>query len=76
MIAGHKVDAPPISAQLSGKPPVPTIAIWSSRDGMVAPCAACGLPSESDMQVEENCSHMGLIADPVLIRRLAQLIPV
>lgn len=74
LIAGHKVDDPLISVNLSGKPPVPTIAIWSSRDGVVAPCAACGLPGESDVQVEEHCTHMGLIADPVLIRRIAEII--
>ena len=72
MIAGHKVDAPPINVSLASKPPTPTIAIWSSRDGMVAPRAACGLPDESDVQLEENCTHMGLIADPHVIRRIAQ----
>lgn len=72
LIAGHKVDAPPISVNLCGKPPVPTIAIWSSHDGMVAPCAARGLPQESDVQVQERCTHMGLIADPMLIRRVAE----
>ena len=74
MIAGHKVDDPPLGVTLSIKPPVPTISIWSSRDGMVAPCAACGLPDESDLQLEENCTHMGLIADPRIIRRIAEYI--
>lgn len=72
MIAGHKVDDPPLNVSLSSKPVAPTIAIWSSRDGMVAPCAACGLPDESDLQFEENCTHMGLIADPRIIRRVAE----
>jgi alpha/beta hydrolase fold len=72
MIAGHKVDDPPLGVTLSIKPPVPTISIWSSRDGMVAPCAACGLSDESDLQLEENCTHMGLIADPRIIRRIAE----
>lgn len=71
MIAGHKVDAPPVGVTLSTKPSVPTVSIWSARDGMVAPRAACGLPDESDVRLEENCTHMGLIADPQLIRRIA-----
>jgi alpha-beta hydrolase superfamily lysophospholipase len=74
MVAGHKVDAPPLNVSLQSKPSVQTIAIWSSRDGMVAPCAARGLPGESDAQFEENCTHMGLIADPRIIRRIAKII--
>lgn len=74
VIARHKVDAPPIDVTLSAKPPVPTVAIWSPRDGMVAPGAASGLPHESDVQIRENCTHMGMIADPRLIRRIADII--
>lgn len=73
-IAGHKVDSPLLDVTLCDKPPVPTISIWSTRDGMVAPRAACGLPHESDVRIEADCTHMGLIADPGLIRRIAQII--
>jgi pimeloyl-ACP methyl ester carboxylesterase len=57
-IAGHPVDEPPIP-RLSDKPPVPTLAIWSQRDGIVAPRAARGLTHESDKAVEVSSSHMG-----------------
>ena len=56
-VAGHPVDAPPIARDPS-KPPVPTLAIWSRRDGIVAPRAARGLASESDHSVELDCTHM------------------
>jgi pimeloyl-ACP methyl ester carboxylesterase len=56
-VAGHKVDRPPIP-RVSDKPPVPTLAIWSRRDGLIAPIAARGLPRESDKAVEFACSHM------------------
>ena len=56
-IAGHKVDDPPIERR-SDKPAVPTLAIWSRRDGIVAPAAARGLVEESDKAVELKCSHM------------------
>jgi len=56
-VAGHKVDDPPIPRNCA-KPPVPTLAIWSRRDGLIAPCAARGLPEESDLAVEFRCSHM------------------
>ncbi|MFL6787409.1 MAG: alpha/beta fold hydrolase [Sphingomicrobium sp.] len=56
-VAGHKVDRPPIP-RISDKPPVPTLALWSRRDGLIAPIAARGLPQESDKAVELACSHM------------------
>jgi hypothetical protein len=58
-VAGHPVDSPPIDTVLGEKPPVPTLAIWSRRDGIVAVAAARGEVGESDRQVELECSHMG-----------------
>ena len=58
-IAGHPVDDPPIKSVLEEKPPVPTLAIWSRRDGIVACAAARGAPGESDRQLELDCTHMG-----------------
>jgi len=58
LVAGHKVDEPPIMRD-HAKPPVPTLALWSRRDGIVAPRAAYGLPEESDEAVELDCTHMG-----------------
>ncbi|PWG02206.1 alpha/beta fold hydrolase [Sphingosinicella humi] len=59
MIAGHPVDAPPLEADVEAKPPVPTLALWSRRDGMVAPACARGVEGQSDRQIELDCSHMG-----------------
>jgi hypothetical protein len=56
-IAGHKVDDPPI-ARITEKPPVPHLALWSRRDGIVAPRAARGLDHERDKAVEMHCPHM------------------
>jgi pimeloyl-ACP methyl ester carboxylesterase len=56
-VAGHPVDNPPIERR-SDKPTVPTLAIWSRSDGIVAPAAARGLIEESDRTVELNCTHM------------------
>jgi hypothetical protein len=59
LVAGHKVDAPPIDVRPGEKPPVPTLALWSRRDGVVAPACARGRDDESDHRVELDCSHMG-----------------
>jgi alpha/beta hydrolase fold len=59
LIAGHPVDAPPIAVRPAEKPPVPTLALWSRSDGVVAPACARGGEGESDRQVELDCSHMG-----------------
>jgi pimeloyl-ACP methyl ester carboxylesterase len=73
-VAGHSVDAPPIEAEPSVKPPVPTIALWSRRDGVVAPRSACGQQGESDDHVELGCTHMAFVADPSALRTICQVI--
>ncbi len=57
-IAGHPVDRPPFPRVLA-KPPVPTLALWSRRDGIVSVRAARGLDGERDKEVEINTTHMG-----------------
>lgn len=58
-VAGHPVDNPPIETDLEEKPPVPTLAIWSRGDGIVAVASARGEPGQSDKRIELDCSHMG-----------------
>lgn len=73
-VAGHKVDNPPVQAVLHEKPPVPTFAFWSARDGVVAPDAARGRNGETDYATELDCSHMAFVADPDAIRAIAHAI--
>lgn len=63
-IAGHRVDEPPLP-RIVDKPPVPHLAIWSRRDGLIAPRAARGLDDERDREAELDCHHMafGVSAD-------------
>jgi len=56
-IAGHRVSDPPI-ARVTDKPPVPQLALWSRKDGLIAPRAARGLEHERDKEVELDCTHM------------------
>jgi len=70
-VAGHNVDAPPIMRDHS-KPPIPTLALWSRKDGIVAPRAAYGLPEESDKAVEIGCSHMSFAVSGRAARRVVQ----
>jgi hypothetical protein len=57
MVAGHKVDEPPIP-RITDKPPVPHLAMWSRKDGIVAPRSARGLEHERDKAIEMDCTHM------------------
>jgi hypothetical protein len=57
-VAGHKVDDPP-TPRITAKPPVPALALWSRRDGIIAPVAARGEAHERDHCAEIDCSHMG-----------------
>jgi len=59
LVTGHPVDEPPISTDFTVKPPVPTVALWSARDGVVAPRSACGWPGERDRAVALRCNHLG-----------------
>ena len=56
-IARHPVTDPPIP-RITDKPPVPHLAIWSRRDGLIAPRAARGLEHERDHEAELDCHHM------------------
>jgi hypothetical protein len=56
-VAKHKVDDPPVP-RITDKPPVPHLALWSRKDGLIAPRAARGLEHERDEAVELNCAHM------------------
>lgn len=70
-VAGHKVHSPPI-ARSPGKPPVPTLALWSRRDGIVAPRAAYGLDDERDAAAELNCTHLGFAVTSAGTQQVAE----
>lgn len=57
-VAGHPVDEPPIPDS-EKKPPVPTLAIWSRRDGIVGAPSARGTGKTRDRAVEVDSTHMG-----------------
>lgn len=67
LVTGHRVENPPVSVELAGKPPVVTVALWSPRDGIVHPRSARGLPGERDREVALRCTHMGFAYDPQAI---------
>lgn len=69
-ITGHSVDSPPIDADLPAKPPVETVALWSSNDGVIAPRCAAGRPHERDRAIALRCTHMGFTYDPQVIEAL------
>lgn len=72
-VAGHDVNEPPFPVK-DGKPPVPTLALWGLRDGIVAPSAARGLAHEVDKAVEIDTHHMGFaLYRPALSRVIAEI---
>ncbi len=70
-VAGHKVDDPPLP-RIIDKPPVPHLACWSRRDGIIAVRGARGLPHESDRTAELETSHMGFAVSRRTARRVVQ----
>ncbi|MCJ8191310.1 alpha/beta hydrolase family protein [Sphingomicrobium aestuariivivum] len=72
-VAGHDVNEPPFP-RLEDKPPVPTMAFWSRRDGIVAPRAARGDECHSDRAIEIDTHHMGFaVWRPALSRIMAHV---
>ena len=67
-VAGHPVDNPPIPDS-TDKPPVPTLALWSRRDGIVAAPSARGTPDTCDEAVEVDTTHMGFAISRTGTRR-------
>ena len=72
-IAGHDVNLPPFE-RFGHKPPVPTLALWSRKDGIVAPAAARGMAHEVDKAIEVDTGHTGFIANrPVMSRVVKEI---
>ncbi len=66
-VTGHPVDAPPVESDISAKPPVETVALWSPNDSVIAPRCAAGLPGERDRAVALRCTHIGFTYAPEAI---------
>lgn len=73
-IAGHEVSEAPLAAGLAEKPPVPTVALWSARDGIVHPRAARGRAHERDVAVALRCTHLGFASHPAVIAEVRRQI--
>lgn len=73
-VTGHAVDAPPVEVDIAAKPPVETIALWSPRDGIVAPRAAAGRPGERDRAVALRCRHLGFASDPEAVAAVLRVL--
>lgn len=66
-VTGHAVDQPPIDRSDGAKPPVPTVALWSPRDGVIHPRSAAGWPHERDRAVALRCTHLGFAGCPEVV---------
>jgi pimeloyl-ACP methyl ester carboxylesterase len=70
-MAGHDVNAPPFERHLE-KPPVPCLAFWSRKDGVVAPAAARGGEGEVDASVEIEARHTGFVVSRPAMSRIVR----
>jgi len=71
LVAGHRVEETPIP-RITAKPPVPTLALWSRQDGIVAVRAAKGLAGERDKAVELKCGHMAFAVSRQATRQVVR----
>jgi hypothetical protein len=70
LINDHPVDGAPVDVDVATKPPVPTTAIWSEKDGIVAPASASGKPIESDTRLKVATRHNELVSHPQALKAL------
>ena len=70
----HDVDHPPVPIAPDMKPPVRTVAIWSTEDGIVAPASASGRPGSSDEQIQVRCPHNELVSHPEAVRTVVRVL--
>lgn len=70
-VAKHPVDQPPVE-RITAKPPVPTLAIWGRRDGILAENAARGLAHESDRSIGLDFNHMEFACSSRATRTVVQ----
>jgi len=73
-ITGQDVAKPPIDGCYADKPPVPTYALWSPRDGIVAPRAARGRAGERDQAIALRCTHLGFASHPSVVGEVLRLL--
>ncbi|MEP6867944.1 MAG: alpha/beta hydrolase, partial [Novosphingobium sp.] len=59
LISGQQIDQLTSQFDLYAKPPVHTIAVWSDKDGIVAPSCSRGLEGQSDQRVYVPSTHFG-----------------
>ena len=71
LVAGHKIDETPVR-RIDEKPPVPTLSIWSRKDGIVSPRAAYGLEGERDEAVEIDSRHMTFVMSARTARQVVR----
>ena len=76
-INDHTVDNPPFAEQISAKPPVPTLAVWSAVDGIISSDCTRGRDDESDSQLRIDAQHFALgtsrRAIEAIIARIAEM---
>lgn len=74
LVNEHTVEEIPAGIEFISKPPVPTIAVWSAQDGIVASVAARGLEHESDRRIELDVSHFGYGGTADGVRQVVEML--
>lgn len=70
----HTVDAPSLPDDPAVKPPVHTVALWSPKDGVIAPECARGQDGERDVAIELPYRHFALGSDRKAIRDTVRIV--
>src|SRR3546814_4485815 len=61
LVSGFPVDRPPFTCRREAKPPVPTVALWSRRAGVILPRCAKGRAGALDRSIVVDFPPFGFI---------------
>ncbi len=73
-INDHTVENPPFDEDPAQKPSVPTVAIWSEHEGVVAPECARGQVSESDRRYAVSAKHFEMGSSRKTVKEILAII--
>lgn len=74
LINSHTVDNPPFAEDFAAKPPIPTVAVWSGLDGIVAPECTRGEAGQADLCIRLDAPHFALGTSRWCIERIIEAI--
>lgn len=74
LINRYPVDDPPFTEDPATKPMARTVAVWSAKDGIVAPQSSKGTEAERDAEYCIGAKHLEMATSPQAVRSILDIV--